>query len=488
MGTFTPEGNYKAITKKLDYLLSLGITAIELMPIAEFPGLRNWGYDGVLAFAPSNNYGSPEELKELIQTAHTKGMMVFLDVVYNHFGPEGNYLHQYAPAFFNERYHTPWGAAINYDGEDSTWIRQFFIHNALYWLEEYHFDGLRLDAVHAIFDAKQPDILEELAETIRRHFEHRQVHLVLENDHNAARYLHRDSAGKALHYVAQWNDDIHHALHVLLTGETQGYYIDYANQPLLHVGRCLLEGFAYQGEHSIYRNGASRGEASGDLSPLAFVSFLQNHDQIGNRALAERISILASERAIRTVTALLLLAPFPPLLFMGQEWGSRQPFHFFCDFEPALGKRVTEGRRTEFARYFGCNETSPLLPDPSAENTFRSSMLDWESVDTDQGSRWLEFHKTLLSIRRQEVQPRLAGIQGGHTILNLLSSFALNVAWRLGDGSHLHLTANLGPESIPFRDKPPGRSLYALPEALNLEEDAIPGWSLIWTLQEQHER
>ncbi len=321
VGTFTPEGSFRAIEERLDYLADLGVTAIELMPVADFPGRRNWGYDGVLPYAPDGSYGRPEDLKHLVQCAHQRGLMVFLDVVYNHFGPEGNYLHVYAEPFFTERHHTPWGAGINFDGSGSRDVRDFFIHNALYWLEEYHLDGLRLDAVHAIADDSQPDILQELA--VRVHAgpgRNRHVHLVLENDHNAARYLVRSEDGSPRLYVAQWNDDAHHALHLLATGESDGYYEDYADAPTDHLGRTLTEGFAYQGDPSAYRHGERRGEPSSHLPLTAFVNLLQNHDQVGNRALGERIDRLADPRALRAVTAILLLAPSPPLLFMGQEF------------------------------------------------------------------------------------------------------------------------------------------------------------------------
>jgi maltooligosyl trehalose hydrolase (EC 3.2.1.141) len=280
--------------QRLDYLAELGITAIELMPVADFPGARNWGYDGVLQYAPDARYGTPDELKALVQAAHARGLMVLLDVVYNHFGPDGNYLHVYAPPFFSQRHHTPWGAAINFDDSGSRTVRDFFIHNALYWLEEYHFDGLRLDAVHAILDDSRPDIIEELAAVVHAGpGRSREVHLVLENDANEARYIGQGSI------AAQWNDDIHHALHILLTGERDGYYADYADQPVRHLARCLAEGFAFQGEPSAFRDGCLRGEPSNHLPPGAFVNFTQTHDQVGNRAYGERLAMLAQPAPLR---------------------------------------------------------------------------------------------------------------------------------------------------------------------------------------------
>ena len=356
VGTFTPRGTFLAACERLDYLADLGITALELMPVSDFPGQRNWGYDGVYSFAPDSTYGRPEDLKELVQSAHSRGIMVLLDVVYNHFGPEGNYLGGYAPQFFTDRHHTPWGNGINFDGSESRAVRDFFIHNALYWLNEYHFDGLRLDAVHAIADDSTPDILTELADTVRSSIApDRHVHLILENDRNQSRYLQRTVTSKERcrprTYTAQWNDDIHHALHVLITGEKDGYYSDYAEHPLDQLGRCLVEGFAYQGETSLHRNGATRGEPTQGLPLSAFVSFLQNHDQIGNRAFGERITQLADPRAVRAASAILLLAPSPPLLFMGEEFGAQSPFLFFCDFEKDLAQAVTAGRRNEFAHF-----------------------------------------------------------------------------------------------------------------------------------------
>src|SRR5512134_1070251 len=285
VGTFTPAGTFAAASERLDDLVDLGVTAIELMPVADFPGRRNWGYDGVLPFAPDASYGTPEDLKRLVVAAHSRGLMMLLDVVYNHFGPEGNYLHLYAPQFFNPAHETPWGAAINFDGEHARTVRDFFVHNALYWLEEYCFDGLRLDAVHAVADDSAPDIVAEIAGAVRSGpGRDRHVHVVLENDGNHARYLAREAGGRPALATAQWNDDVHHAAHVLLTGETDGYYADYVEDSTRLLGRCLAEGYAYQGDVSRFRRQRARGEPSASLPPAAFVSLLQNHDQVGNRA------------------------------------------------------------------------------------------------------------------------------------------------------------------------------------------------------------
>jgi malto-oligosyltrehalose trehalohydrolase len=489
VGTFTPQGTFTGVESKLEYLRGLGVTAIELMPVADFPGGHNWGYDGVLPFAPDSRYGTPEDLKRLVQGAHSHGLMVFLDVVYNHFGPEGNYLHAYAPQFFTQRHHTPWGAAINFDGEDSRTVRDFFIHNALYWLEEYHIDGLRLDAVHAIVDDSQPHILTELARAVRLGpGRDRHVHLVLENDSNQARRLGPQPATPG-RYDAQWNDDIHHALHVLLTGERDGYYGDYAGTPVTHLGRCLAEGFTFQGEASPYRHGQRRGERSADLRPTAFVSFLQNHDQVGNRALGERISRLAPPQRIKAAVAILLLSPQPPLLFMGEEWGAREPFPFFCDFDPELAKKVTEGRRGEFARFdrFRDETARLLIPDPGSAATFESACLNWAPREHAAHAEWVRLYRSLLALRAREIAPRLAGTTGGAQ-LRIIDPGLLSVRWTLGEGSVLHLTANLDDHPRDRVGLPEGRLLYSSSDRLGdaLTGSALPPWTVVWTLGYGH--
>ena len=313
LGAFTPDGTFRAAIDKLDHLAELGITALEIMPVADFPGKRNWGYDGVLPFAPDSSYGRPDDFKALIEAAHARGMMVLLDVVYNHFGPDGNYLSLYAPQFFTERHKTPWGAAINYDGPSSRPVREFFIHNALYWLEEFHLDGLRLDAVHAIIDDSPVDILQELAERVQSTDFGRSVRLVLENEKNQARRLMRESDGRPRWYTAQWNDDVHHVLHTAATGESHTYYGPYLGDTS-KLGRALAEGFVRE-----------RGESSGHLPPTAFIAFIQNHDQIGNRAVGDRLPCAASQAPVGAVAAVYLLLPQIPMLFMGEEWGADSP-------------------------------------------------------------------------------------------------------------------------------------------------------------------
>ena len=488
VGTFSPEGTFAGVERRLDHLVHLGVTAIELMPVADFPGARDWGYDGALMFAPDAAYGTPEDLKRLVQAAHGRGLMVFLDVVYNHFGPEGNYLHLYAPQFFTDRHHTPWGVAIDFDGPASRTVRDFYVHNALYWLEEFHFDGLRLDAVHAIHDESRPGILAEIAQAVRAGpGAERHVHLVLENDDNHARHLSLQPAGGG--YDAQWNDDVHHAFHVLLTGEDDGYYADYAERPLAHLGRCLAEGFAYQGEPSRYRDGRRRGEPSAHLRATAFVSFLQNHDQVGNRAFGERLTVLARPEPLAAALAILLLAPAPPLLFMGEEWGTETPFLFFCDFEPALAPQVTAGRRAEFARLarFRDEAARNRIPDPSSPATFEAATLDWRECEQERGAQFLARYRRLLELRRTEIVPRLAGMSGSgqHRVFQ---RHGLAVDWTLGDGSRLHLVCNLGDTALSGVVLPRGRTIHAHPASLRDRPDdgALPPWSVLWLLETRH--
>jgi len=445
VGTFTPEGSFAAARARLAALAELGVTAIELMPVAEFAGARNWGYDGVLPFAPESAYGAPEDLKALVDHAHALGLMVLLDVVYNHFGPEGNFLHAYAERFFNDAHHTPWGAAINFDGPSCRTVRDFFVHNALYWIEEYHLDGLRLDAVHAIRDDSAPDIVAEIARALREGpGRGRRVHLVLENDRNESRRLARAADGTPAIATAQWNDDVHHALHVLVTGDSDGYYGEYADAPLERLGRALAEGFAWQGEPSAFRDGAPRGEPSGHLPPTAFVAFLQTHDQVGNRACGERLHALAPAARERTALACLLLSPQVPLLFMGEEWAASTPFLFFCDFGPELARAVARGRRGEFARFaaFASEEAREAIPDPGAEETFAASKLRWEERERSPHRERLALVGDLLARRRRHLVPRLAGMAGGGRMQVL--NGVLRVEWTLGDGALLRLLAHFG--------------------------------------------
>lgn len=461
-------GGFRGVRERLPHLASLGVTALELMPIAEFPGERNWGYDGVLPYAPAAAYGTPEELKALVDAAHAHGLMIFLDVVYNHFGPVGNYLHAYASSFFRDDVATPWGAAIDFRAAE---VRDFFIENAIYWLTEYCFDGLRLDAIHAIAD---PGFLIELSRRVRDAVEPgRHVHLVVENDDNNAHLLDG-------HFDAQWNDDAHHALHVLLTGETQGYYGDYAEEPMRHLARCLSSGFAYQGEPSPHRDGALRGEPSGDLPPTRFVMFLQNHDQIGNRALGERLASLADPEALKAATALLLLCPQIPLLFMGEEWGSRRPFLFFAHHDEELARAVREGRQREFGSFpaFKDEARRTLIPDPNDMETFLSSCPDFLGIHDPANADHFAFVKTLIGIRRTEIVPRLNGARSDG--VDVLSDAAVVARWRMGDGAVLSLALNLGKVNVDAAC-PAGRCIFESREDAyaSLFEGFLPHQSLV---------
>jgi maltooligosyltrehalose trehalohydrolase len=426
-------GGFRGISEKLEQLSDLGLTAVELMPIAAFPGAHNWGYDGVLPFAPAEAYGALNELTALLDHAHSLNMMVFLDVVYNHFGPDGNYLPLYAKTFFRSDVPTPWGAAIDFRVPQ---VRQFYEQNARYWLFEIGFDGLRFDAVHAIVDEGW---LDGLAATLRSEAGDRRIHLVLENEDNIASHLRPRQVSKQ--FDAQWNDDIHHALHVLLTGETSGYYQDFADKPAALLARGLSEGFIYQGDRSANRKGQPRGEPSGDLPPTAFVAFLQNHDQIGNRALGERLTRLAEPEALRAAMALLLLMPQVPMLFMGEETGSRAPFLYFTDHGPDLAKAVREGRRKEFAAFHG--DGAGEIPDPNALDTFRQSDPASEAADA---ASWQSFIKVLLALRRRHILPGLKGATA--TGAQAISEKAVVASWRLGNSKSLTIGVNLGTAAV----------------------------------------
>jgi malto-oligosyltrehalose trehalohydrolase len=436
-------GGFAGVAKDLPRLRELGVTAVELMPVNDFPGRRNWGYDGVLPYAPDAAYGSPDGLKSLIDEAHELGLMIFLDVVYNHFGPDGNYLSLYAPQFFRQEHKTPWGPAIDFRNQP---VRDFFTENVLLWLMEYRFDGLRFDAVHAI---EEQDWVDEMAAAVRAAVEPgRHVHLVLEH-HNDASHLDRDCD-------AQWNDDGHNVLHVLLTGEDGGYYGDYADQPAEKLARCLSEGFIYQGEPSRYLGGP-RGMSSAHLQPTAFVLFLQNHDQVGNRAFGERLTALTEPAALEAAIALLLLCPQIPLLFMGEENASRTPFLFFTDHRPELADVVREGRRREFARFpaFADASTRQLIPDPNAFRTFEASV---PHADGQHGEARNALYRRLIALRHAEIIPHL---DGTHALdARAVGPKAVVARWQLGNGTVLAIGTNLGGEAVAV---PPlaGDALFA---------------------------
>lgn len=464
-------GGYQQVIEHLPHLADLGITALQLMPLNAFSGTRNWGYDGVLPFAPANAYGTVDELKRLIDSAHACGLMVFVDVVYNHFGPDGNYLGLYARQFFHEERVTPWGAAIDFSRPQ---VRDFFCENALMWLLDYHIDGLRLDAVHAIDD---DGFLRELAARVRSAVpQRRQVHLVMENEHNAAHLLREG-------FDAQWNDDGHNTLHVLLTCENESYYADYAQAPTRKLATCLEQGFVYQGQAN--RHGRPRGEPSADLPPHAFVLFLQNHDQVGNRAFGERLTLLADIDALKAATVLLLLCPMVPLLFMGEEWGSKRPFLFFTDYHDELANAVREGRRNEFADFsqFGSVHSRETIADPNAAASFERSQPDLAPALEPEQRDWLAFYRGLLHVRHSRLLPALqqARSLGAH----VLGDGAVLARWRLGNGTALSIAVNLGSHAVSLSSPAiHGERLYTLRiDDADLRQEQLPACSALVTLE-----
>ncbi len=441
-------GGFAGIKASLKDLATLGVTAIELMPVADFPGRHNWGYDGVLPYAPDRAYGTPDELKALVDAAHGEGLMIFLDVVYNHFGPDGAYLHAYAREFFDDGVDTPWGAAIDFKRPE---VRDFFIQNALMWLNEYRFDGLRFDAVHAI---SPPAFLPELAACIRAGVAD-DKHLILEHEGNKSSLLRGPDAKL---FDAQWADDWHHCLHVLLTGEQEGYYASFS-KPAEQLARAMAEGFVFQGETSPH-HAASRGEPSADLPPTAFVICLQNHDQIGNRALGERLTRLADPQALAAATALLLLSPNIPMLFMGEEWGTEKPFLFFTDHTEDLAKLVREGRRREFAHFAAFQDEAKraLIPDPNAPSSFAASVPDAAEAREGKFAQRLALHRLLLALRREHVVPGIPGCRSAGA--RALSAHAVVGSWVLGNAALLTIATNLGAEAVALEPQP-GRVVFS---------------------------
>ena len=440
-------GGFSGVRQRLPDLKALGVTAIEIMPISDFPGARNWGYDGVLPYAPDSAYGTPDDLKALVDEAHGLGLMVMLDVVYNHFGPDGAYLHAYAKSFFREDEHTPWGAAIDFQRPE---VREYFLQNALYWLDEYRFDGLRFDAVHAI---SEESFLHELAATVRAGVEPgRHVHLVLEHENNRAALLR--AAPGAAGFDAQWADDFHHCLHVLLTAESEGYYEDFQDATNL-LATCLRDGFAYQGQVSPHHQ-RPRGEPSGHLPTTSFVMCLQNHDQIGNRAMGDRLTTLADPGKLRAATALLLLSPFIPMLFMGEEHAATSPFLFFTSHNEDLAKLVREGRRAEFKHFAAFQDPArrDAIPDPNAPATFEASVPNRAKPD------FADFIRALLEVRRDSIVPGIPGCRSDGT--EVLGTGAVRAAWRLGNGRRLVIGLNLGNEPVAS-GLPDGSPVFAVP-------------------------
>lgn len=439
VGTFTPAGTFEAVIPYLEGLRDLGVTAIELMPVAEFPGSRNWGYDGVHLYAPQSTYGGPRGLRRLVDACHARGLSVVLDVVYNHLGPEGNYLGEYGP-YFTDRYKTPWGPAVNFDGPDAAGVRRHFVENARSWVRDFHVDGLRVDAVHAIFDTSPVHILTEIAEAVRRAATAlgRPGHVIAESHDNDRRLvLPREAGGLGLDAV--WSDDFHHAVHVRLTGERDGYYADFADPALLT--RAIAEGFAFQGQHADYF-GRERGTPSADLGGERFVVGIQNHDQVGNRAQGERLSTLAGFAATKLAAGLMFAVPALPLLFMGEEYGETAPFLFFTSFlDPQLAEAVRRGRAAEFARF----AWKQPIPDPTAPSTFVTSRLNHTLASAPRHRALREYYRRWLALRR--MHPAL-GARGKQQTTAALDpgGDVLTITRAASSGETVHVVANLSGE------------------------------------------
>jgi maltooligosyltrehalose trehalohydrolase len=435
IGTFTPEGTFRAAASRLSHLKAAGITCIEIMPVAQFPGTRGWGYDGVLHYAPHNAYGTPDDLRTLVDEAHSHGIMVLLDVVYNHFGPEGNYLSQYAPAFFRNDRETPWGAAISFE-QDA--VRRYFIENALYWIGDFRFDGFRFDAAEQMVDSSSPPFLSEMAQTLQKTFPGQVLHLVVEDQLSRRSLLAREDNGRPALYTASWNDDFHHLLHVIATGEAVGHYENY---------------------------GEDYWRMQAPPPPQAYVNFLQNHDQIGNRAFGERLPALAGGQLIEVLTALLLLAPQIPLLFMGEEYGEDRPFFFFADYEGNIAHATRAGRKAEADNFGGMPDGKSLedLPDPVSADNFRASKLDWSKAASPGGREKIAFLRQLIELRRKHVVPLLARAGAVSSEILKTDDGVVAVDWSFPSGT-LRLRANLTDRPEPL---PPalGETVFALDHA-----------------------
>jgi maltooligosyltrehalose trehalohydrolase len=434
-GAFTPEGTFAAAIPRLRDLSELGVTAVELMPVAQFPGSRNWGYDGVYPYAVQNSYGGPEELQRFVNAAHRTGLSVILDVVYNHLGPEGNYFGKYGP-FFTGRYSTPWGQAVNFDGACSDAVREFFIQNALYWFREFHIDALRLDAVHGIFDFSARHFLAELQERVRELASetNRTFCVIAESDLNDARLLHAPELG-GYGLDAQWSDDFHHALHALLTQETTGYYGDFGS--LEDLGVTIQEGWLYSGQYSQFRK-RHHGNSPAGIAPERFVVFDQNHDQVGNRAFGERLSTLVDFDSLKLAAGVALLSPFVPLLFMGEEYGEARPFQYFTSHEdPDLVDAVRRGRRQEFSEFGWSGD----LPDPQDEATFEGSKLDYDSRNSEPHRSLREFYRALIALRRKcalgGTQPEVEWDEGTEALSLVYEPAAIRAIFHFGNDAAL---------------------------------------------------
>ncbi|WP_185983846.1 malto-oligosyltrehalose trehalohydrolase [Aureimonas mangrovi] len=491
-GTFSPEGTFDGVVARLDHLKATGITAIELLPVAQFGGRRGWGYDGVLLYCPHEAYGGAEGLKRLVDAAHERGLMVFLDVVYNHFGPDGNYIPSYLPDFFHAEIPTPWGPSIAYDEKP---VRDFMIENALYWLEEYRIDGLRLDAIDSIKDTDGgTPFVQELAERVRAHVTDRHVHITTEDDRNIVWHIERGPEGAIPLVSGEWNDDFHHTAHVLATGEQEGYYKDFDPTSAEEMATALASGFVYQGVDSSHR-GKKVGHLSAHLPPTAFVNFIQNHDQIGNRAFGDKLRSLASARAHDCLVPILLLSPQIPLMFQGDEFGDCNSFCFFTDFHGELGEAVSKGRKEEFSHFaaFQDSRARAVFPDPNDPATFQTSRIDWTQLARPVNKRRLQVTQELLAARAEHLFPLLEHAPGDCGSA-LVDGRAFAVAWKLAPGKVWHLFANLSDDPWEIENGLLSPAIAAASEIFanhvhnfaELQKGVVPGYSVCFLMADDY--
>ncbi len=478
VGTFTPEGTFHAAAHKLDHLQQLGVTAIELMTLTDFAGTRNWGYDTVLLYAPDSAYGRPEDLKAFVEAAHGRGIQVILDVVYNHFGPEGNYLPKYFPQIFSKEHKTAWGPSLNFDGECSEQVREFVLGNALYWLDEFNLDGLRLDATHTMIDTGPRHILEELASRVKAFAGDCHIHLILEDENNIAKRLTRSREGHCDGYTAQWNHDIDHLLGAGFMGAADERKIDDKGETD-RLGKALSEGFVIAAKEN-----KDEFEAGCHVPPNAFVSFLQSHDLVGNRIFGERATSLLSKETVRALVAVALLLPQTPMLFMGEEWGATSPFPYFCDLHGDLGEAVRKGRCEQISKLPGVSkEEVENAPNPQAEATFRSAQLKWEELKQPEHAAWLRMYSELLRVRAERILPLLSGLCAPCGKYRVLGPGGLAIEWALAGGRELRLDANLWHRARSGFAEVQGEVIWSEPK--ETRGVMLEAWAVRWSVAER---